>query len=156
MQILSQASGRPFPDQTENRLNFGDLLSEIQIQPSPISCKAQRKCSPLFRLLKGIFCQKRKTAADNCNPQRFGAPRGTRTPDLLVRSQSLYPAELLAHSSFFLERSVIIAYPSIVCQQFFKRKSRTHFPITACPFFQPFTRNRFASSISFRLFSWVT
>ncbi len=27
----------------------------------------------------------------------FGAPGGTRTPDLLVRSQSLYPAELRAH-----------------------------------------------------------
>ena len=27
----------------------------------------------------------------------FGAPEGTRTPDLLVRSQSLYPAELRAH-----------------------------------------------------------
>ena len=26
----------------------------------------------------------------------FGAPEGTRTPDLLVRSQTLYPAELLA------------------------------------------------------------
>ena len=26
-----------------------------------------------------------------------GAPGGTRTPDLLVRSQTLYPAELLAH-----------------------------------------------------------
>ena len=28
-----------------------------------------------------------------------GAPRGIRTPDLLVRSQTLYPAELLAHFS---------------------------------------------------------
>ena len=27
----------------------------------------------------------------------FGAPEGTRTPDLLVRSQTLYPAELPAH-----------------------------------------------------------
>ena len=27
----------------------------------------------------------------------LGALGGTRTPDLLVRSQSLYPAELLAH-----------------------------------------------------------
>ena len=30
----------------------------------------------------------------------FGAPEGTRTPDLLVRSQSLYPAELQAHPYF--------------------------------------------------------
>ncbi len=29
-----------------------------------------------------------------------GAPGGTRTPDLLVRSQTLYPAELLAHGLF--------------------------------------------------------
>lgn len=29
----------------------------------------------------------------------FGTPEGTRTPDLLVRSQSLYPAELQAHFS---------------------------------------------------------
>ncbi len=27
----------------------------------------------------------------------FGATQGTRTPDLLVRSQSLYPAELASH-----------------------------------------------------------
>ncbi len=27
-----------------------------------------------------------------------GAPEGTRTPDLLVRSQSLYPTELPAHT----------------------------------------------------------
>ena len=27
----------------------------------------------------------------------FGAPEGTRTPDLLIRSQTLYPAELPAH-----------------------------------------------------------
>ena len=26
-----------------------------------------------------------------------GTPEGTRTPDLLIRSQSLYPTELLAH-----------------------------------------------------------
>jgi hypothetical protein len=30
-----------------------------------------------------------------------GAPGGTRTPDLLVRSQMLYPTELRAHSETF-------------------------------------------------------
>ena len=30
-----------------------------------------------------------------------GAPEGTRTPDLLVRSQSLYPAELQAQMLLF-------------------------------------------------------
>ena len=32
----------------------------------------------------------------------FGVPGGIRTPDLLVRSQSLYPAELQAHSQQYL------------------------------------------------------
>jgi hypothetical protein len=33
-----------------------------------------------------------------------GTPEGTRTPDLLVRSQSLYPAELWAHLFVFVSR----------------------------------------------------
>ena len=40
-----------------------------------------------------------------------GAPRGTRTPDLLVRSQSLYPAELWAH---FLLRTVVLTTIAII------------------------------------------
>lgn len=31
----------------------------------------------------------------------LGTPEGTRTPDLLIRSQSLYPTELLAHIKIF-------------------------------------------------------
>ena len=31
----------------------------------------------------------------------IGTPKGTRTPDLLVRSQSLYPTELSAHNALF-------------------------------------------------------
>ena len=46
----------------------------------------------------------------------FGAPGGTRTPDLLVRSQTLYPAELLAHRDV---RQSIIAHPSGKCKPFF-------------------------------------
>jgi hypothetical protein len=38
--------------------------------------------------LDKVFVSKRKT----------GAPGGTRTPDLLVRSQTLYPTELRARS----------------------------------------------------------
>ena len=29
----------------------------------------------------------------------YGTPKGTRTPDLLIRSQSLYPTELSAHNA---------------------------------------------------------
>ena len=32
----------------------------------------------------------------------IGTPEGIRTPDLLVRSQTLYPAELLAHTISFV------------------------------------------------------
>ncbi len=41
----------------------------------------------------------------------FGTPGGIRTPDLLVRSQSLYPAELQAHldCACFLHAGVILA-----------------------------------------------
>ena len=38
----------------------------------------------------------------------FGTLEGTRTPDLLIRSQSLYPAELPAHT--FSQRLNIIAH----------------------------------------------
>ena len=38
---------------------------------------------------------------------RHGTPEGTRTPDLLIRSQSLYPTELPAHT--FAERLDIVA-----------------------------------------------
>ena len=34
----------------------------------------------------------------------FGAPEGTRTPDLLIRSQTLYPAELRAHFAAHQQR----------------------------------------------------
>ena len=43
---------------------------------------------------------KQKTSVQNCTEVFFGAPEGTRTPDLLIRSQTLYPAELLAHNCF--------------------------------------------------------
>ena len=36
-------------------------------------------------------------------PDIYGALEGIRTPDLLVRSQTLYPAELRAHATFNLK-----------------------------------------------------
>ena len=46
----------------------------------------------------------KKTTNPNVSPigkrfgfECFGTPKGTRTPDLLIRSQSLYPTELPAH-----------------------------------------------------------
>ena len=48
----------------------------------------------------------------------LGALEGTRTPDLLVRSQSLYPAELSAHF-----RAVIFDCPYIITHLFEKINS---------------------------------
>ena len=39
----------------------------------------------------------------------YGALKGTRTPDLLIRSQTLYPAELSAHT-FFNATNIITQY----------------------------------------------
>ena len=37
-------------------------------------------------------------------PTTYGAPGGARTPDLMIRSHSLYPTELRAHASSFIIR----------------------------------------------------
>ena len=42
----------------------------------------------------------------------FGAPEGTRTPDLLIRSQTLYPAELPAHMRSYQPQ--VIYYHSLI------------------------------------------
>ena len=49
---------------------------------------------------------------------RHGTPEGTRTPDLLIRSQSLYPTELLAHTPH--RRLSIIAQPVQKSKLFFR------------------------------------
>ena len=49
--------------------------------------------------VKARFTPKVKRGADRLPFQDFdGAPGEIRTPDLLIRSQSLYPAELRAHT----------------------------------------------------------
>ena len=48
-----------------------------------------------------------------------GALQGTRTPDLLVRSQSLYPAELATHC--FIQLYYYIT-SILTCQVFFQKK----------------------------------
>ena len=50
----------------------------------------------------------------------FGTPEGTRTPDLLIRSQSLYPTELPAHT--FAERLDIIAQWVLFVKRFLKKR----------------------------------
>ena len=43
---------------------------------------------------------------------RAGVPGGTRTPDLLLRRQLLYPAELLAHNDVERVTGIGPAYPA--------------------------------------------
>ena len=53
--------------------------------------------SPLLFFLFDFLCQTQQTPYAK-KRKAFGTAGGTRTPDLLVRSQSLYPAELPAHT----------------------------------------------------------
>ena len=49
-----------------------------------------------------------------------GTPEGTRTPDLLIRSQSLYPTELPARLFRSLERFDIVSWPARNVKHFFE------------------------------------
>ena len=49
-----------------------------------------------------------------------GTPKGTRTPDLLIRSQSLYPTELSAHVAF-LKRLNTITHGFQKSKSFFQK-----------------------------------
>ena len=51
---------------------------------------------------KIYFVKKATLVIDKCGFS--GAPEETRTPDLLIRSQTLYPAELPAHMRPFISR----------------------------------------------------
>lgn len=58
-----------------------------------------------------------------------GAPEGTRTPDLLIRSQALYPTELAAQMSLIKTTIVIIA----MFLEFVKSKYAIFFNLLAQP-----------------------
>ena len=84
---------------------------------APWTLPRAKNCSPALN-----FCTSLRTGAALSSPSVykkfqtpewvsgiFGTPKGTRTPDLLVRSQSLYPTELSAHTHF----SQVPTYSSI-------------------------------------------
>ena len=60
---------------------------------------------------------------------QFGTPKGTRTPDLLIRSQSLYPTELSAHKRIS-KRLSILAHRGAKSKYFFS-KSGLFFPLSS-------------------------
>ena len=61
--------------------------------------------------------QKRESG---CSLFFVGTPKGTRTPDLLIRSQSLYPTELSAHADSRLTCLNMIAHEIEKCKYFFR------------------------------------
>ena len=69
-----------------------------RLQPSSRAERDFSRRGAATRTVKPHFAQ--KNATNHKGSPRRGAPGGTRTPDLLVRSQTLYPAELLAHGLF--------------------------------------------------------
>ena len=52
--------------------------------------------SEVVTYVAGTFCNPCVRDGAGLDPGKSGAPGGTRTPDLLVRSQTLYPTELRA------------------------------------------------------------
>ena len=56
--------------------------------------------------------------------QHYGVPGGIRTPDLLVRSQSLYPAELQAHHPLTIS---IISQLFLIVNTFFRKRNILYF-----------------------------
>ena len=84
--------------------NFSDLVRQMCAKRKNaifiLSQKVQE--TRLFDVKKRVF---------------LGTPEGTRTPDLLVRSQSLYPTELPAHTA--LLRPNILPQGAEICKHFF-------------------------------------
>ena len=52
-----------------------------------------------FVITQMVHFMKKETTLVCTTKVVSGTPEGTRTPDLLVRSQSLYPTELPAHTA---------------------------------------------------------
>ena len=70
--------------------------------------------SSLFRKLRQSKYKTKKTTYHSVSG--LGAPEETRTPDLLIRSQTLYPAELPARNVYYN------TIHSPKCQAFFQKK----------------------------------
>ena len=67
--------------------------------------------------MRDKFCNEtKKLVASDTTLATSGTAEGIRTPDLLVRSQTLYPTELSAHASF--ETVVILALFAVVVNIF--------------------------------------
>ena len=73
--------------------------------------------------LELIVTRKIKTTTQTSNPHGclifIGGPGGIRTPDLLVRSQTLYPAELRSHIIAVFNSKAIITKKIWIVNSFY-------------------------------------
>ena len=109
------------PFSTYKPKNLTPYAKFQRIQTSRTQRKAKKhRCRPEISLARsGAFSKNVRKSVENTrfdikigteilililskSPSLPGTPEGIRTPDLLVRSQTLYPAELLALISAFL------------------------------------------------------
>ena len=98
-----------------NCLQYNDAERDSFHQgAAPSNRHQQRSSAPhlIIRIIRHI----KKSRCPNGHLD-FGTPKGTRTPDLLIRSQSLYPTELSAHVRS--TRLAIIAYDFKKCKHYF-------------------------------------
>ncbi len=79
-----------FAPQEQNR---GVAAIHLAANKSPLDC-----CIESFESLPCGARNKQEGYPFGYPSCLFGTPEGTRTPDLLIRSQSLYPTELPAHA----------------------------------------------------------
>ena len=110
--------------------NMAPLQSAIPQSVLLINCRFYQVYHVIFvlsitftlRALSGFESHKKEKNRYITASVYSGAPQGTRTPDLLVRSQTLYPAELAAHSC---HRQLIYNITFIlVCQYLFYKKMK--------------------------------
>ena len=108
---------------------------------------AMMRCLPLFMCeahitpaehiigKANITCPQGQTSLKKPLPKKWffhGAPEGIRTPDLLIRSQTLYPAELRARMPFAATDNIIPHIPQMSTlfeeiNQFFSSIAKHHF-----------------------------
>ena len=80
---------------TYNKINTRQVCSALHLLCKPLNF--QKSLSGGIRVSKVYHVKQKRVLKTEYS--LVGALEGTRTPGLLVRSQSLYPAELQAHST---------------------------------------------------------
>ena len=88
----------------------GVAASDFAPKNSPPNCFLNRAHPLRVRVPSHT---KTKTPTADAVGVFLGAPEGTRTPDLLIRSQALYPAELRAHIAVRQRIELYLLFPNL-------------------------------------------